>query len=147
MQPYIQSGMPHHIHHYILHYTTLNNLYNLTFNNTYSILLRTDTTFEHCQKCREGKLATRDARMLARCLTSFMVGKKTWPTPPSTSAHLQTLLVCTSLLQGTCICWAEARVEIARMTLTIKLEGNWNSFQVIMGATCSGGILDRNAMQ
>ena len=28
------------------------------------------------------------------------------------------------------ICWAEARIEIARMTLTIKLDGNWSSFQL-----------------
>ena len=27
-------------------------------------------------------------------------------------------------------CWAEAHVKIARMTLTIKLDGNWNSFQL-----------------
>ena len=27
-------------------------------------------------------------------------------------------------------CWAEARVKIARMTLTIKLDGNWSSFQL-----------------
>lgn len=26
--------------------------------------------------------------------------------------------------------WAEARVKIARMTLTIKLDRNWNSFQL-----------------
>ena len=27
-------------------------------------------------------------------------------------------------------CWAEADVKIARMTLTIKLDGNWSSFQL-----------------
>ena len=27
-------------------------------------------------------------------------------------------------------CWAEARLKIARMTLTIKLDGNWSSFQL-----------------
>ena len=26
--------------------------------------------------------------------------------------------------------WAEAHVKIARMTLTAKLDGNWNSFQL-----------------
>ena len=26
--------------------------------------------------------------------------------------------------------WAEARVKIARMTLTIKLDGSWSSFQI-----------------
>ena len=29
-----------------------------------------------------------------------------------------------------CTSWAEARVKIARMTLTIKLDGNWSSFQL-----------------
>ena len=27
-------------------------------------------------------------------------------------------------------CWAEARIKIARMTLTIKLDRNWSSFQL-----------------
>ena len=30
----------------------------------------------------------------------------------------------------TILSWAEARVKIARMTLTIKLDGNWSSFQL-----------------
>ena len=40
------------------------------------------------------------------------------PTP--TSAHALNLHSC----------WAEARIKIARMTLTIKLDGNWSSFQL-----------------
>jgi hypothetical protein len=36
---------------------------------------------------------------------------------------------------GACkVCWAEARVKIARMTLTIKLDGNWSSFQLANSA-------------
>ena len=31
-------------------------------------------------------------------------------------------------------CWAEARIKIARMPLTIKLDGNWNSFQLANSA-------------
>ena len=31
-------------------------------------------------------------------------------------------------------CWAEARIKIARMTLTIKLDGNWSSFQLANSA-------------
>ena len=27
-------------------------------------------------------------------------------------------------------CWAKATIKIARMTLTIKLDGNWSSFQL-----------------
>jgi hypothetical protein len=30
--------------------------------------------------------------------------------------------------------WAEARIKIARMTLTIKLDGNWSSFQLANSA-------------
>ena len=30
--------------------------------------------------------------------------------------------------------WAEARLKIARMTLTIKLDGNWSSFQLANSA-------------
>ena len=32
------------------------------------------------------------------------------------------------------ISWAEARIKIARVTLTIKLDGNWNSFQLANSA-------------
>ena len=32
------------------------------------------------------------------------------------------------------LCWAEARVKIARMTLTIKLDGNWSSVQLANSA-------------
>ena len=28
------------------------------------------------------------------------------------------------------VCWAEARIKIARMILTIKLDWNWSSFQL-----------------
>ena len=31
-------------------------------------------------------------------------------------------------------CWAEARIKIARMTLTIKFDGNWSSFQLANSA-------------
>ena len=31
-------------------------------------------------------------------------------------------------------CWAEARIKIARMTLTIKLDRNWSSFQLANSA-------------
>ena len=31
-------------------------------------------------------------------------------------------------------CWAEAHIKIARMTLTIKLDRNWNSFQLANSA-------------
>ena len=31
-------------------------------------------------------------------------------------------------------CWAEAPIKIARMTLTVKLDGNWSSFQLANSA-------------
>ena len=31
-------------------------------------------------------------------------------------------------------CWAEAPIKIARMTLTIKLDRNWSSFQLANSA-------------
>ena len=33
-----------------------------------------------------------------------------------------------------CACWAEARIKITRMTLTIKLDRNWSSFQLANSA-------------
>ena len=33
-------------------------------------------------------------------------------------------------LPGHASCWAEAPIKIARVTLTIKLDGNWSSFQL-----------------
>jgi hypothetical protein len=45
---------------------------------------------------------------------------------------------CVDGLQGHCsaddLCWAEAPIKIARMTLTIKLDGNWSSFQLANSA-------------
>ena len=35
---------------------------------------------------------------------------------------------------GLHLCWAEAPIKIARMTLTIKLDGNWSSFQLANSA-------------
>ena len=32
------------------------------------------------------------------------------------------------------LCWAEAHIKIARMTLTIKLDRNWSSFQLANSA-------------
>ena len=33
-----------------------------------------------------------------------------------------------------CIGWAEAHIKIARMTLTVKLDRNWSSFQLANSA-------------
>ena len=49
-----------------------------------------------------------------------------------TPNHPQSRVLLASL-PGVC-CWAEARIKIARMTLTIKLDGNWSSFQLANSA-------------
>ena len=41
------------------------------------------------------------------------------------SSHRRRILAC-----ATCPSWAEARIKIARMTLTVKLNRNWSSFQL-----------------
>ena len=50
----------------------------------------------------------------------------TLPPTPGSSAHLQASALAISVAN----CWAEAPIKIARMTLTIKLDGNWSSFQL-----------------
>ena len=45
------------------------------------------------------------------------------PTPPEDTTMLRTHPAVSQ-------CWAEAPIKIARMTLTIKLDGNWSSFQL-----------------
>ena len=49
----------------------------------------------------------------------------TLPPTPGSSAHVQASALASSVAN----CWAEAPIKIARMTLTIKLDGNWSSFQ------------------
>ena len=45
------------------------------------------------------------------------------------------LAICwTNLSDYTYTCWAEAPIKIARMTLTIKRDGNWSSFQLANSA-------------
>ena len=46
------------------------------------------------------------------------------------SAHVQAYAFVSSVAD----CWAEAPIKIARMTLTIKLDGNWSSFQLANSA-------------
>jgi hypothetical protein len=45
-------------------------------------------------------------------------------------------------------CWAEAPIKIARMTLTIKLDGNWSSFQLANNTpplSVTGGVIAPSA--
>ena len=59
--------------------------------------------------------------------------------PPKMEAHQQCCLAVgpqthKSETRSFGACWAEARIKIARMTLTIKLDGNWSSFQLANSA-------------
>ena len=49
----------------------------------------------------------------------------------STPLTCASVPICT--LQDS-ICWAEAHIKIARMTLTVKLDRNWSSFQLANSA-------------
>ena len=43
--------------------------------------------------------------------------------------------LCASYVRNVALhCWAEAHVKIARMSLTIKLDTNWSSFQIANSA-------------
>jgi hypothetical protein len=44
------------------------------------------------------------------------------------------IVLGTLTFEGVFTCWAEAPEKIARMTLTIKLDGNWSSFQLANSA-------------
>ena len=60
------------------------------------------------------------ARAAANCLTFH------WNSASSHASH--------TIARFQIICWAEARIKVARMTLTIELDGNWNSFQLANSA-------------
>ena len=60
------------------------------------------------------------ARAAANCLTFH------WNPASSHASH--------TIARFQIICWAEARIKVARMTLTIELDGNWNSFQLANSA-------------
>ena len=60
------------------------------------------------------------------CATSFVL--------PLVLALASRVGVFVQRTGSTHICWAEARVKIARMTLTIKLDRNWSSFQLANSA-------------
>jgi len=48
---------------------------------------------------------------------------------------LATWMACCVLVASAMLFrWAEAHIKIARMTLTIKLDGNWSSFQLANSA-------------
>ena len=61
---------------------------------------------------------------------SAWCGKGEWCESPmahsvAISSHRRCICAC-----AVCPSWAEARIKIARMTLTVKLNRNWSSFQL-----------------
>jgi hypothetical protein len=64
-------------------------------------------------------------------LLQSKVDTKTRRIPCRTQMHPSEFCSCGSACGG---CWAEARIKIARMTLTIKLDRNWSSFQLANSA-------------
>ena len=75
-------------------------------------LIRTDTTLDHSQEAEKvWQLHTRNNMIKPKCCC-------------------QLLVLLFFFGGGLHVCWAEAPIKIARMTLTIKLDGIWNSFQL-----------------
>ena len=75
--------------------------------------------------------------LISPCLLSFVLASVPMSFIPQQCLLAAACHTCTcprrqstlgSGIPLTRLSWAEARVKIARMTLTIKLDGNWNSF-------------------
>ena len=100
-------------------------------------LIRTDTTLDHSQKAE--KVCRQDARRSAP-RTRKVAHDVSYIASFSRAAldlgvHARGLAKSSVSAMHFYVhdkpkCWAEAPVKIARMTLTIKLDGNWSSFQL-----------------
>ena len=60
--------------------------------------------------------------VLVQCLATYLRNPRAHTTYAANHSNWQ------------CTCWAEARIKIARMTLTVKLDRNWSSFQLASSA-------------
>ena len=81
--------------------------------------------------------------LISPCLLSFILASAPMSFIPQQCLLAAACHTCTcprrqstlgSGIPLTRLSWAEARVKIARMTLTIKLDGNWSSFQLANSA-------------
>ena len=81
--------------------------------------------------------------LISPCLLSFVLASVPMSFIPQQCLLAAACHTCTcprrqstlgSGIPLTRLSWAEARVKIARMTLTIKLDGNWSSFQLANSA-------------
>ena len=105
-------------------------------------LIRTDTTLDHSQEAEKVWPPWRPytATDLLTCI-ELLLHCPPHTCPWRTLSQSITLWLCQSMTlffcqsmtlleRFSCYCWAEAPIKIARMTLTIKLDGNWSSFQL-----------------
>ena len=104
-------------------------------------LIRTDTTLDHSQKAEKVwlpvcGLASSSPAMRTQCWLCTVGDNFTihemWHTPHTyTCRQGQPVPTPTHTRRHS---WAEALVKIARMTLTVKLDRNWSSFQLANSA-------------
>ena len=73
-------------------------------------------------------MAVRILTNLSLCMLSMLRCSRTQDHKRRAPKFAGPRLVCM------CTCWAEAHIKIARMTLTIKLDRNWSSFQLANSA-------------
>ena len=69
------------------------------------------------------------------CVSEYSRESSSNTTQHHSSGHvLSVCLSCLFVTESLCLCWAEAHIKIARMTLTVKLDRNWSSFQLANSA-------------
>ena len=73
---------------------------------------------------------TKRAEMAENSASKSHRAAKPSPITPREGRHPVLSVACAQMCEG----WAEARVKITRMTLTIKLDRNWSSFQLANSA-------------
>jgi hypothetical protein len=86
-------------------------------------LIRTDTTLDHSQKAE--KVWHGSSVASGAIPRKGKTGESRHDPQGQWHRFSQKFVIC---------CWAEAPIKIARMTLTIKLDGNWSSFQLANSA-------------
>ena len=90
------------------------------------------------QRTPRGNTSTRQrvahqARSYRQCLHSVVCATLD-PTAAANPKLLELGIERETTAARLTFCWAEAHIKIARMTLTIKLDGNWSSFQLANSA-------------
>ena len=100
---------------------------------------------KRCLPCSSGITSATDgpSLLISPCLLSFVLASVPMSLIPQQCLLAAACHTCTcprrqstlgSGIPLTRLSWTEARVKIARMTLTIKLDGSWSSFQLANSA-------------